>query len=68
MKNVPTTIYLQIGEECPDDVDFKDLREVTWSDQRIFNNDIEFELVKYCNCKKPAFKEFYCLNCGGLSK
>jgi hypothetical protein len=39
MKNVPEQIYLQIGEEC-DSEDFNELHEVTWSADRINDNDI----------------------------
>lgn len=46
MKNVPETIYLQVGPDCPDDADFDDLRGVTWSLEREYDNDIEFRLVK----------------------
>lgn len=42
MKNVPKKIYLQIWEGCPDDVDFNELDEVTWSDKQIYDNDIEY--------------------------
>ena len=31
MKNLPEKIFLQIGADCPDDVDFKDLGGITWS-------------------------------------
>lgn len=46
MKNLPKRIYLNIGDECPDDVDFRDLEEVTWSDERINDNDIEYVIAK----------------------
>jgi hypothetical protein len=41
MKNIPDKIYLQIGENA-DDVDFNDLYEITWADEPIFDNDIEY--------------------------
>ena len=44
MKNAPKKIYLQVGEQCPNDADFKELREVTWSDSRVNKNDIEYIL------------------------
>ena len=44
MKNIPKKIYLQVGENCPNDVDFKELSQVTWSNCRINKNDIEFTL------------------------
>lgn len=42
MKNLPKRIYLNIGDGVPDDVDFRDLEEVTWSEERINDNDIAF--------------------------
>lgn len=43
MKNIPKKIFLQIGDGCPDDVDFDELSDdVTWWDERIFSNDIEY--------------------------
>jgi hypothetical protein len=42
MKNIPKTIYLQIGKDCPDDEDFNDLAEVSWCAERINENDIEY--------------------------
>lgn len=43
MKNIPQSIWLNIGDECPNDVDFRDLSEVTWSEDRVFNNDIQYQ-------------------------
>lgn len=45
MKNVPKTIYLQIGDDCDAD-DFNDLNEVTWSKDPIYDNDITYRLVE----------------------
>lgn len=42
MKNIPQKIYLQIGSGCPDDVEFDELSEVTWCDEQICDNDIEY--------------------------
>lgn len=42
MKNIPERIYLNIGEEAPSD--FRKLSEVTWSEERIFDNDIAYTL------------------------
>ena len=44
MNKIPKTIYLQIGDECPDDIDFDKLTEVSWCIDRIFSNDIEYKL------------------------
>jgi len=41
MKNTPKKIYLQV-EDVPDD--FNDLSEVTWCQDRINKNDIEYVL------------------------
>lgn len=43
MKNLPERIYLNIGDECPDDVDFRELSEVTWSEERVSDNDIQYQ-------------------------
>jgi len=45
MKNIPKKIYLQIGDDCPDAVDFNQLIGVSWCSDRINENDIEFCLV-----------------------
>lgn len=42
MKNFPERIYLQIGEDCPEDADFNELVGVTHSTNRINDNDIEY--------------------------
>jgi hypothetical protein len=46
MTNIPKTIYLQIGEDCPTDdgEDFNKLYGVSWCAERINENDIEYEL------------------------
>lgn len=46
MKNIPKKIYLQIGEGSEDKPDFSAFSEVTWSVDKVFNNDIEFVLNK----------------------
>ncbi len=56
MKNLPEKIYLQIGEKCPTDADFKKLDGITWSTEQIFKNDIVFEIVSQDkNIEKPDF-------------
>lgn len=48
MKNLPETIFLQIGDptcldfDGLDGINFDELREVTWNRSQIFCNDIEF--------------------------
>ncbi len=44
MNNIPQKIYLQVGEDCPDDVDFNNLSEVTWWKEKIFNSDLVYVL------------------------
>lgn len=44
MNKIPKTIYLQIGDECPDDIDFDKLTEVGWCADKIYKNDIEYKL------------------------
>lgn len=46
MKNLPKKIYLNIGDGVPDDTDFCDLSEVTWSEERINDSDIEYVIAK----------------------
>lgn len=59
MKNIPEKIYLQIGDDA--DVtfdgsiaDFNDLFKgaISWSDERINENDIEYTLTQN-NAKNP---------------
>lgn len=45
MKNVPERIYLQVGEMTDEEfreIDFHDLDEVTWCEDKAFKTDIEF--------------------------
>lgn len=45
MKNIPDKIYLQVGDEVEPDDDFNKCAksyEITWSDSRIFKNDIVY--------------------------
>lgn len=42
MKYIPKSIWLNIGDGVPDDADFRDLEEVTWSEERMFDSDIEY--------------------------
>lgn len=60
---MPKRIYLQVGDECPHDVDFNELSDVTWNKDRIHENDVpyikEAELGKF---RKQAITS-YCANC-----
>lgn len=42
MTNVPDSIFLVIGEDTPEDADFNELDEVTWSKERVSYKDIEY--------------------------
>lgn len=42
MNNIPEKIWLNLGEEVPDDADFHDLSEVTWSENKVFDKDVEY--------------------------
>lgn len=42
MKNLPTRIFLQVGEEVDKDTDFNELHGVTWWSDRVFDTDIEY--------------------------
>lgn len=45
MKNIPKTIFLQVGE-TDKDTDFKNLADdVTWNYERVDDTDIEYELT-----------------------
>ena len=52
MKKIPKIIYLQIGEDCPDDISFEDLSEVSWCADKINENDIEY----YLNTEEDKLK------------
>jgi hypothetical protein len=40
--DAPQTIYLQVGDECPDDAKWKELIDVCWCDEQVFDNDIVY--------------------------
>lgn len=45
MKNIPERIYLNLGDSVPENADFRDLSEVTWSEDRVTDNDVEYALA-----------------------
>lgn len=45
IKNTPTEIYLNVGD-LHEDVDFKDLHELTWSTEPVGKSDIKYMLVE----------------------
>lgn len=59
----PEKIYLQVGENCPDDADFKELAEVTHSGKRIYKNDIEYVRKDIAESEREAFAIF-CYDAG----
>ncbi len=42
IKNLPERIYLNLGDGCLDDTDFHALSEVTWSEDKVADNDVEY--------------------------
>lgn len=49
MKNQPNKIHLNIGTDGVED--FKELREVTWSEDRINDSDLEFISVSFISAR-----------------
>lgn len=55
MKNIPNKIYLVIGTgDCED---FKELREVTWCEDSIFNSDLQFISISFLREKLENLKQ-----------
>ena len=42
MKNIPKEIYLQVDADGETPEDFKDLVEVTWGADKIYDNDLKY--------------------------
>ena len=42
MKNIPNTIFLNLGEDLEDFEDFNELGEVTWCADKVGDGDIEY--------------------------
>lgn len=43
MKNIPSKIYLNLGlQEVSADIDFNELSEITWSQDKVDADDIEY--------------------------
>ena len=43
MKNIPKRIFLNLGEiEHSGVKDFNELSDITWSEERVFDSDIEY--------------------------
>ena len=46
MKNIPKRIFLNLGDiEDLGVKDFKELSDITWSEDRVFDSDIEYVRV-----------------------
>lgn len=54
MKNIPKRIFLNLGEiEHSGVKDFKELSEITWSEERVFDSDIEYIRVTKTKAESP---------------
>lgn len=73
MKNLPEIIWLNLGDRVEQDDDFRKYSCVTWSEEKIFDNDIEYvrksewisvnerlpEERKVVLCYMPGMKDNY---------
>ena len=55
MNDIPKRIFLQVGDLDDSNIDFDELRDVTWSAERIFDTDIEY-ILKPAKAKKSVMK------------
>ena len=53
MDNIPKRIFLQVGDLEGDIEEFDELRDVTWSADRIYDTDIEY-ILKPSKAKKSV--------------
>ena len=53
MNNIQKRIFLQVGNLEDSNIDFAELRDVTWSAERIYDTDIEY-LLKHAKAKKSV--------------
>ena len=53
MNNIPKRIFLQVGNLEDSNIDFAELRDVTWSAERIYKTDIEY-ILKPAKAKKSV--------------
>lgn len=51
MNNIPKRIFLQVGDLDDSNIDFAELRDVTWSSKRIYDTDAEY-ILKPAKAKK----------------
>lgn len=45
IKNAPEKIYLVLGDDDFSDCDFKELRNISWCSDKIYDHDIEYLLA-----------------------
>lgn len=58
MKNIPKRIFLNLGEiEYSGIKDFKELSDVTWCEDRVFDSDIEYIRVTKTKTKTKTKKK-----------
>ena len=55
MNNPPKRIFLQVGDLEDSNIDFAELRDVTWSAERIYKTDIEY-IINPAKAKKSVRK------------
>ena len=53
MNNIPKRIFLQVGDLEDSNIDFAELRDVTWSAERIYKTDIEY-IIKPAKANKSV--------------
>jgi radical SAM superfamily enzyme len=58
MENVPEKIYLDLGRNCPNDCDFNELSQVTWSQDNATGNGIEFTRSDIAEQMAKEFAEY----------
>ena len=75
MNNIPKRIFLQVGDLEDSNIDFAELRDVTWSAERIYKTDIEY-IIKPAKAKKTVEqmakeangRSMACVNCSLFMK
>ena len=55
MNNIPKRIFLHVGDLDDSNIDFDELRDVTWSAERIYKNDVEY-ILKPAKDKKSVMQ------------
>ena len=53
MNNIPKRIFLNVGDLEDSNIDFAELRDVTWSAERIYDTDVEY-ILKPSQAKKSV--------------